>query len=270
MANDYLKYDANSMLEYLRKKLLEEGKYTDQLYAGSDTSLLMNLFAWTFECMQFILNSNAGDVLFADTTVYENMNRLVKLLSYRPKAYRSSQCEFSIDGEFSSNYSTVLTIPRFTHVETGKNDSSGRPINYAFTEDYSFTVKNGSVIPQTKKPLLTNGQYTFYKFENISTGADFETFETDGVAELVDDSSMAVFAKWTDEYGETVWKEASIVNSLILDAGPDDFACEQTLTHEKEIFLKFGDSLHGTPPPDGAEIYLVYLKSNGNGRKIRY
>lgn len=199
MAEDYLKYDAVSMLEYLRKKLIEDGKYTDYAYAGSDTSLLLNLFAWTFECMQYILNSTASDVLFADTTVYDNMNRLVKLLSYRPKAYRSSQCEFSIAGEFPSGTSATYTIPRFTSLETGLNDSDGNPILYSFTEDYSFTVKNGSIQTPAKNPLLTNGGFHVYKFENSSTGSKYEIFQTSDLTEKIDDASMVVFVEWTDD-----------------------------------------------------------------------
>ena len=228
----------------------------------------MNLFAWTFECMQYILNSTASDVFFSDTTVYENMNRLVKLLSYRPKAYRSSQCEFSVAGEFASSYSATLTIPRFTHLETGKNDSSGNPIIYAFTKDYTFTVRNGSVLTPAKKPILTNGQFYVYEFENASTGAKYESFDTSGINEKVDDSSMSIFMKWVDDDGEDNWEEVSIVDSLVLDASSTDLACEQTLLEDKEISIKFGDGVHGKIPPDGAMIYLVYLKSNGAGGKI--
>ena len=80
MQTDFLKYDASSIQEVLRRKLLESGLYTDQIYPGSDTRILIDLFAWTFDVLTYILNSNAADTLFEDTEVYENLNKIVKLL----------------------------------------------------------------------------------------------------------------------------------------------------------------------------------------------
>lgn len=81
MANyDYLRWDAQSIQELLRRKLLESGLLTDQVYPSSDVKILMDLFAWVFDVLTYMLNNAASDVLFSDTHLYENINRLVKLL----------------------------------------------------------------------------------------------------------------------------------------------------------------------------------------------
>ena len=122
MNADYLKYDASSIVEYLRRRLLESGVYTDQIYPASDLKLLIDLFAWTFEVLQYILNNTASDVLFGDSELYENMNRLTKLLSYSPKSYRTSTCEFAINGNFSSDVNGSYTIPKYARIETDLSD----------------------------------------------------------------------------------------------------------------------------------------------------
>ena len=58
MNNEYLCWDAQSIQELLRRKLLESGLYTDQVYPGSDTRILIDLFAWTFDVLTYILNNN--------------------------------------------------------------------------------------------------------------------------------------------------------------------------------------------------------------------
>lgn len=114
---DYLRWDAQSIQELLRRKLLESGILTDQVYPSSDVKILMDLFAWVFDVLTYMLNNAAADVLFSDTTLYENINRLVKLLSYSPKGYltASALCQLGINSQIAnqkrnssrnSNYST--------------------------------------------------------------------------------------------------------------------------------------------------------------------
>ena len=59
MNTDYLKWDAESIQELLRRKLTESGLLTDQLYPGSDTSIIIDLFAWTYDVLTYILNNSS-------------------------------------------------------------------------------------------------------------------------------------------------------------------------------------------------------------------
>jgi len=127
MNTDFLKYDASSIKELLRRKLIETGIYTDQLYPGSDISILIDLMSWMFDVLTYILNENASDVLFTDTGIYENLNKMVKLLSYNPKAYTTSNASFSINVIDQSEFEDITgtcKIPRFASVSTGKTDSN--------------------------------------------------------------------------------------------------------------------------------------------------
>lgn len=128
MANyDYLKWDAQSIQELLRRKLLESGLLTDQLYPASDVKILIDLFAWTFDVLTYMLNNAAADVLFSDTQMYENINRLVKLLSYSPHGYLTANAPFIIGINNLTNivesFPDTCTIPKFTSIDTRKSRS---------------------------------------------------------------------------------------------------------------------------------------------------
>lgn len=143
MTNNYLMWDAQSIQELLRQKLLESGLLTDQLYPSSDTKILMDIFAWVFDVLTYMLNNAAADTLFADTQLYENMNRIVKLLSYNPHGYltSSTECKFELNSELLDiSLADTCTIPKFTSIDLGKTDKYGNPIKYSFVEDFIFNV----------------------------------------------------------------------------------------------------------------------------------
>lgn len=121
----YLKWDAQSIQELLRLKLLESGLLTDQLYPSSDTKILIDIFAWVFDVLTYMLNNAAADTLFTDTQLYENMNRIVKLLSYNPHGYLTSSTEvkFDINSEATDKIlADTCIIPKFTSIDLGKTD----------------------------------------------------------------------------------------------------------------------------------------------------
>ncbi len=203
MNTDFLKYDANSIRVLLRRKLLESGVYTDQIYPGSDISIILDLMSWMFGVFTYMLNENASDVLFADSELYENMNKMVKLLSYSPKSYITSTASFSIELVPSStafNDKTVqCKIPKFSSISAGKVDSNGKDVRYSFGEDYSFRVINGVIDLPKNHPILYNGTFKKYTFDVRASGNDFDVFIMDGVGPndethtLVDNNNTHVY-----------------------------------------------------------------------------
>ena len=292
MRTDYLRYDAASLQEYLRLKLTEAGVYDGQLYPGSDTKLLMDLFAWTFEVLTYMLNNTAANSLFADTEVYENMNRLVKLLSYNPRGYLTAYSQFNIqtNPELALTTKTRLadtcTIPKFTSIDTGKTDKYGNAIKYVFTEDYTFNTysslaNNSSKISSTvvtpqQWPLLYNGEFKKYGLVFTSTGTPNEVYTLAGLTPdivdnpvYIDHNNFHVYVEYLDSKdGTRKVDEYNQVDNLILDAAFDDKSFELRLNENKEYTIKFGDDVHGTKLKEGSKIHVVYLRSNGEDGKI--
>ncbi len=48
MSTDYLNFDAASLKDLITNKLNEDGSYTDQLFEGSDLSVLIDVFCYFF------------------------------------------------------------------------------------------------------------------------------------------------------------------------------------------------------------------------------
>lgn len=275
MRTDFLKYDASSIQELLRRKLLESGLYTDQIYPGSDTRILIDLFAWTFDVLTYILNANAADTLFEDTGVYENLNKIVRLLSYSPKAFTTSSCEFSISCDIENTEGEIYcTIPKYSSIDTGKNDSRGNSIKYSFVEDYTFKMNGKNIVELKNGPILYNGEFNRYIFENTSENNAYEVFTMAGITPnesnptFIDNNSVHVYIENANDDGTINYEEVLIVNNLILEAEPNDLACEVRVNEYKELTVKFGDDIHGKKLKYGTKIHLIYLVSNNSDGKI--
>lgn len=277
MQTDFLKYDASSIQELLRRKLLESGLYTDQVYPGSDTRILIDLFAWTFDVLTYILNNNAADTLFEDTEVYENLNKIVKLLTYNPKAFTTSNAEFSISctlDEFTNN-EIFCTIPKYCSIDTGKSDANGNSIKYSFIEDFTFKMNGGSIVGLKNGPILYNGEFVRYIFDNTSENIPYETFIMTNVSPnadtpvYIDNDTIHIYIEKVNERtGEIEYTEVQIVNNLVLDSAATDLSCEVRVNENKELVVKFGDDIHGKKLELGTKVHVIYLQSNAGSGKI--
>jgi hypothetical protein len=99
MAQDktqFLHFNAYSIKEMIVRKLTEDTDFTDQIYEGSNLNILIDLVAYMYQCLMYNLNNAASESMFADTRLYENMNRLVKFFGYNPKAIMPSVGQFYI------------------------------------------------------------------------------------------------------------------------------------------------------------------------------
>ena len=261
MRTDYLKWDAESIQELLRRKLLDSGLYTDQLYPGSDTKILIDLFAWTFDVLTYIMNNAAADSLFADTQLYENLNRIVKLLSYNPHGYLTSSSQFKIginpqiDINAKSRLPDTCTIPKFTSIDTEKTDKYGNSIKYSFVEDFTFNVYTSvvgntytsQVITPRNWPILYNGEFKKYFEVFNSSGIPYEVFTLVGVTPNIEDNPVYIdhnnfhvyVEKIDEETGERKFTEYARVDNLILNAAYNDTVYELRLNENKEYTIKF-------------------------------
>ena len=113
MANDYLRYDASTMKQLLVDKLTEDGTFTDQLFEDSNLSVIIDVFAYMYDVLSFQLNHAASEAIFTDASLYENLNRIVKMLDYNPKGFTTSIAECALSSRDGGTLDTdaVLTIP---------------------------------------------------------------------------------------------------------------------------------------------------------------
>ena len=93
---DFLKYDARTIKDSIVERLARDSNFTDQLFEGSNLTTLIDIFSYSFEVLQYYVNHGSSEAIFSDAQLYENMNRLVKMLGYSPQGYSSPETEISL------------------------------------------------------------------------------------------------------------------------------------------------------------------------------
>lgn len=288
----YLNFDATSIQQLLQQKLYASGLYTDQMYPGSDSKILIDLFSWTFAALTYIMNNNAANAIFDDIELYQNLNRMVKLLSYNPRGYLTANAQFTIDINNTiifnqqNKLGDLCTIPRFSYIQTQQQDSNGNIICYSFKDDFSFNTysyrnKNGTYNIQLIKPrtwpTLYNGKFKKYRIPFTANGIPYQTFLLAGLGpnipnvtpSYLDHNCFHVYVQSTNVDSSTsTYTEWTRVNSLVLEATYNSTSFQLRLNQDKLYVLKFGDNVHGRQLYAGDIIHIVYLLSNGQSGQI--
>ena len=130
--NSYASFDAQSMRDLIIDRLNNDSSisFTDQNFQGSNLNAMIDIISYSFHTLLFYLNQTSSEAVFTDAQLYENMNRIVKLIDYKPLGKQTSVVSTSIKGtaNLSSGY---YTLPKFSFVT-----SNGK--TYSTTKDFTF------------------------------------------------------------------------------------------------------------------------------------
>ena len=109
--NSYATFDALTLKQLIRDRLNQGGIFTDQNFEGSNLNAIMDVVALSYHYLLFYLNSTSSESMFNETVLYENMNRLVKLIGYNPVGYKTSLLSFEATGN-QNLPAGIYTIPK--------------------------------------------------------------------------------------------------------------------------------------------------------------
>ena len=128
--NEYAAFDALSLKSLMQDRLTVNGTFTDQVYEGSNFNNLLDIVAYSYNVLVYYLNQTGNEGLFSNSQIYENMNKIVKLVNYKPMGPTTSILNYNATA--TSDISPgVYTIPRFSYFTV--ND-----IYYSFNQDATF------------------------------------------------------------------------------------------------------------------------------------
>lgn len=113
----YVNFDGLNLKEAIRERLTSTGIFTDQNYEGSNLTHFNEIISFIFGNLLFYLNKTSNEGLFTEAALYENVNRIVKQLDYKPVGHQSSTLSFTASA--SDLNSGLYTIPRFSFIEVG-------------------------------------------------------------------------------------------------------------------------------------------------------
>lgn len=266
----YLAFDALTFKQFIKDRLNETNVFTDQNFEGSYLSTVTEIIAYTFHVLMYYLNRTSTEALFSEAQLYENMNRIVTLLDYKPIGRQSATLNFGLTA--GPNFDIGLyTIPRYSYLQ---ND----PSSYAFNEDIVFakttaygTQQDLTTLSQQK--LLYQGRYAEYPLYTAAGNENEVIYFAPGDNIIVDHFNIDVYVK---EPGDK-WKQWKRVPTLYLeDAFSESY--ETRFNENKRYEIKFGNNINGKKLAQGTQVSIYYLKSNGrdgelgksaiNGRKL--
>jgi len=259
--NAYTGFDAQSMRDLIIARLNADPtiNFTDQNFEGSNVSTLIDILAYTYHTLLFYLNQTSSESNFADAELYENVNRIVKIIGYKPIG--SQTCILPVDVSGKATLSKgYYTIPKFTFIT-----SAGQTFTVIQDVTFEKTTAVTELVAPVNSTLTYEGSIEEYPVL-FPIGEKYETINLNpGNNVLIDHFNIFVFVKEVNEQNK--WYEWSRTPSLFLSR-PNDRQFEVTYNENKKYEIKFGNSINGKKLNLGDSVALYYLKSSGTRGKV--
>jgi hypothetical protein len=250
----YAAFDALSLRQLIINRLNEQGTFTDQNYIGSNLASVIDIIAYAYHTLIFYLNRTSTESMFTEAQLYENINRIVKLIDYSPVGAQTSTLSFKCSADtFPLG---LYTIPRYSFILASGN------IPYSFNEDVTFnkTVNNNIEYLQevSEQKLLYQGVFQEYP-TYTATGEEYETVFLNPGNNIVDHFNIDVYVK---PILTGKWEQFSKTPNLYLeDATSKKY--EIRLNQNARYEIKFGNDINGYKLQSGDEVGIYYLQSLG-------
>jgi len=260
----YTAFDAVSMKQLITNRLKASGLFPDIDFEGSNISGLVDIIAYMYHVNLFYLNQTASESMFSQAELYENINKMVTLVGYKPQGYQT--CLLGFDFTVTSPIPTgFYTLKRFSYMQL-----NGLP--YSFNDDVTFekTLSGDQLITSVSdNHTLQQGlmkEYPLYtavgeSFEQLTLTIT-QTTQTN-TPTYIDHNNIYVFVfdvntnKWSE------WKETS----TLYGTKSTDKVFEKRFNESGRYDLKFGNNITGHKLNTGDVVAVYYLQSDG-GRGV--
>lgn len=275
----YLGFDAQSLKDLIIRKLQEGGQFSGHEYEGSNFSAVIDVIAYTYHLLLFYLNKMGAEATFTQTQLYENMNRIVKLLGYNPIGFQTSCVAFTVaapvktdENNIGFELNTTYTIPRYAYINVnGIKYTLTKDINFALTENDELDEKGNHILAEfSDSNILFQGDMIEAQ-PYFATGDTFETYTlvpaNNSLVEqftIVDFSNFGVFVYNIEE---NKWQEWTETSSLYLE-NDSALKYEKRLNEAGYYEFKFGNNVNGKQLNQGDVVQIYYLKSAGSAGEI--
>lgn len=252
--NSYLNFDALSLKSLIVDKLNKGKVFTDQNYQGSNLSAVIDIISLVFGNLLFYLNKTSSESMFSEAQLYENMNRIVKLLGYKPVGKLASVVPIRLSVRSNipiNNY----TIPRYSYIQVGDT-------NFSFSNDVFFTKLNEGVDENITsiddKNLLKQGIYEEYPIYNANGFDNEVVYLSLDENVFIDHYSIDVYVK---EANSSQWVKYSPVNELFLHSA-NETVYEIRYNENKRYEITFGNNINGKKLNLNDQVLVYYLRTD--------
>ena len=154
-----LVFDAVSLKGKILERLNQSKIFTDHNYEGSNLAAFIDIISYSFGTLLYYLNKTSSESMFSEAQLYENMNRIVKLLNYNPVGKLTNNLMFSMSANAGLTPGSYI-IPRFSYTKIGG-------ATYSINSDLSFN--KSSVLDEAIKDVNNNYLLFLLIYINIYT-----------------------------------------------------------------------------------------------------
>lgn len=256
----YAAFDALSLKSLIIKRLSTSKVFTDQNFEGSNLSSIIDIIGYAYHVLLFYLNRTGAESTFSTADLYENINKIVKLLNYAPVGYQTAILPFKASGT-TTLLAGTYTIPRYSYFTING-------LSFSFNKDITFTKATDSLEELTKfqeENLLYQGLYREYP-TYFATGEPYEVLtptivDTTGNNPYIDHFNIDVYVK-DNTLASPKWEKWKATQSLFLEranAKTYEIRLNENLRYE----IKFGNNITGKQLNANDEVAIYYLQSDG-------
>lgn len=257
--NSYAVFDGTSIRDLLVSRLNTAGVFTDQNYIGSNLSALLDVLGYTVGSLLFYLNKTSSESLFSDAEIYENVNKIVKILNYNPVGRLGQTLPFSLS--VSKNLAPGnYIIPRYSFLSVGTT-------NFSINQDIVFlkrTSDDESLLELNNKYLLYQGNFIQRPLYTAVGSNNEIVYLSLADSVYVDHFNIFVYVK---EFNSSNWIQWSRVEELFLHSS-NDKVFSVRFNENKHYEIKFGDNINGKSLGNGDQVLVYYLKTSANTTSV--
>lgn len=257
--NSYVAFDGVSIRDIIVNRLNQGKVFTDQNYQGSNLSGFIDIISYTFTTLLYYLNKTSSESMFSESQIYENMNRIVKLLNYKPVGRIGQNIPFGLgatDGLSRGNY----FISRYSYINVGGTQfSTNKDIAFSKLVDAASQIEDVN-----NNYLLYQGTFQEYPLYN-SAGIDNEILYLALDSNIqIDHFNIFVYVK---PKNAIKWQEWTNVSDLFLYTATENVFTtrfNENLRYE----IQFGDGINGKKLNEGDQVAVYYLQINPNASGV--
>jgi hypothetical protein len=268
--NAYLTFDANTLKSLIIERLNENEAFTDQNFEGSNFSAFIDVVAYMYHVLLFQLNTTSNESTFNTATIYENMNKLVGNIGYKPLGDQTSLLNFNLSAVNLSP--DVYTIPRFSSIAAAGTsyisidditfekivDQAREVVNASSNTLYQGTL-NEATFTATGEPyenMILIDSFTSKQFQQSTSNLNNSKF--------ISDNAFSVFVK---NAVDSEWVEYKETASLFLESSTS-YKYEKRLNPSGNYEFKFGNNLNGKQLNTGDEVLIYYVISDNEAGDV--
>lgn len=268
--NAYLSFDADSLKSLIIERLNENETFTDQNFEGSNFSAFIDVVAYMYHVLLFQLNTTSNESTFDTATIYENMNKLVSNIGYKPLGDQTSLVNISLSAaNLSSN---VYTLPRYSTVAAdGTTFVATEDITFEKTTDTTIEAvapSNSTLYQGTLTEAVFNA--TGEPYENIILIDSFTSKQFRQTTNNLDNSKFIsdnTFSVFVQNNVTGVWDEYTETASLFLE-NADAKKYEKRLNASGNYEFKFGNNLNGKQLEGNDSVLIFYVVSDNQAGDV--